>query len=84
MCEFLAEGEPEDFSKEHDSHMGEVNSGSVLAFSLTCRAFCGPGLDVLWRHLEDIRPLAFTFAWKIDLILAKGDEGNHEGEECVS
>ncbi|KAK7686211.1 hypothetical protein QCA50_010431 [Cerrena zonata] len=71
--EFLAKGETEEFDEELEPHVNEVSTENVLSFSLTCRAFCGPGLDVLWRHLEDIRPLAFAFAGKIDLILAKGD-----------
>ncbi|KAK7686196.1 hypothetical protein QCA50_010416 [Cerrena zonata] len=83
--EFLAEKETEGLGEESDINVNEVDARSVLAFSLTCRAFCGPGLDILWRHLEDIRPLAFAFAGKIDLILAKGDGPGeeNEGQECV-
>lgn len=41
---------------QDDSHLS-----SVLNFALTCRAFCDPALDVLWRSLDGPYPLAFIF-----------------------
>ncbi|KAG1758070.1 hypothetical protein EDD22DRAFT_957262 [Suillus occidentalis] len=34
-----------------------VDSPSLLHLALTCRAFCGPALNILYSHLKDIRPV---------------------------
>lgn len=51
---------------------------SLLAFILTCRAFCEPGLNVLWRSLDGIYPLACTFQSNVTLKIEKAPDGSRE------
>ncbi|KAK7685629.1 hypothetical protein QCA50_010973 [Cerrena zonata] len=51
---------------------------SLLAFILTCRAFCEPGLNVLWHSLDGIYPLACTFQSNVTLKIEKAPDGSRE------
>ncbi|CAL1714245.1 unnamed protein product [Somion occarium] len=74
IAEYLAENPPPD---GHDFVLDwpEVASAAVLAFALTCRTFCKPGLDVLWRKLEELYPLPFAFQPGINLT-TKNEDGD--------
>ncbi|KAK7676151.1 hypothetical protein QCA50_006313 [Cerrena zonata] len=37
--------------------LSAARNPDLLAFVLTCRSFCKPGLDVLWMHIHDPFPL---------------------------
>lgn len=54
------------YTNDHPSKTEELrpmlsDRKSLLAFILTCRTFCEPGLNVLWYQLDGISPLAYTF-----------------------
>ena len=39
-----------------------------LAFLLTCRTFSEPGINMLWRSLDDTSPLAYLFHPRVAVI----------------
>ena len=39
----------------------QTSKGDLLAFLLTCRTFCNPGINMLWKTLDDTAPLAYLF-----------------------
>ncbi|KAK7686171.1 hypothetical protein QCA50_010391 [Cerrena zonata] len=60
---FVAAYSPDD-SNRHRMEELRINISdkkSLLSFILTCRTFAELGLDVLWRRLDTIFPLAFAF-----------------------
>ena len=56
---------------------------SLLAFVLTCRTFAEPGLSVLWRHLDNIYPLAYAFGPKVDPVIDTAAAGRTKVRLCV-
>ena len=46
----------------------QTSKGDLLAFLLTCRTFCNPGINMLWKTLDDTAPLAYLFRSQLNLI----------------
>ena len=66
----------------HDYEMRPSQRSATLAsLARTCRAFEGPALDVLWREVEELRPLLCTMP--SDLFEMKAKDGHPHDNALV-